>query len=122
MQETAVPTVPQEILFQQMIVSTETNPLVSVRARKLDLPCLQGVENKSLVITEYCNINRISLSNVAYVGNDINDFEIMKVVGTTYCPADANQKIKQISDHVLVSKGGEGVVREILDLILVQKN
>jgi YrbI family 3-deoxy-D-manno-octulosonate 8-phosphate phosphatase len=108
--------------FQQVIVSTEKNPVVSVRARKLDLPCLQGVQNKSLAITEYCKKIDISMSKVAYVGNDINDYEVMKLVGTTFCPADANQKIKQISHHVLVSKGGEGVVREILDFILEQKN
>ncbi len=62
------------------------------------------------------------MNKVAYVGNDINDFEVMNLVGTTYCPADANQKIKQISHHVLNSKGGEGVVREILDSVLKQEN
>ncbi len=103
--------------FQQMIVSTETNPVVGFRARKLDLPYLQGVQNKSVAVTEYCKKKEISMNKVAYVGNDINDFEVMKLVGTTYCPADANQEIKQISHHVLVSKGGEGVVREMLDIL-----
>ena len=107
--------------FEQLIVSTETNPVVSVRAKKLDLPCLQGVKNKSLSIAEYCKKKRISMSKVAYVGNDINDFEAMKLVGTTFCSADAHQKIKQISHHVLVSKGGEGVVREILDILTYER-
>jgi 3-deoxy-D-manno-octulosonate 8-phosphate phosphatase (KDO 8-P phosphatase) len=103
--------------LQQLIVSTETNPVVSVRARKLDLPCLQGVKYKSHLIAEYCSKKRISMSKVAYVGNDINDMEAMKIVGTTFCPADAHEKIKRISQHVLSKKGGDGVVREILDFI-----
>tara|TARA_B110000438_G_C15538388_1_gene531611 strand:+ start:219 stop:683 length:465 start_codon:yes stop_codon:yes gene_type:complete len=103
--------------LQQIIVSTEMNPVVSVRAKKLNLPYLQGVQNKSFAISEFCKQKKISMNNVAYVGNDINDYEAMKIVGTTFCSADAHQKIKQISHHVLMSKGGEGVVREILDIL-----
>jgi YrbI family 3-deoxy-D-manno-octulosonate 8-phosphate phosphatase len=62
-----------------------------------------------------CQKNNISLDEVAYVGNDINDIEAMKLVGITFCPADAHNSIKKISNHVLKSKGGQGVVREILD-------
>ena len=107
--------------LQQIIVSTEMNPVVSVRAKKLNLPYLQGVENKSFAISKYCKQNKISMNNVAYVGNDINDYEAMKIVGTTFCSADAHQKIKLISHHVLMSKGGEGVVREILDILTRKK-
>ncbi|MDC0319025.1 HAD hydrolase family protein [Verrucomicrobia bacterium] len=107
--------------LQQIIVSTEMNPVVSVRAKKLNLPYLQGVENKSFAISKFCKQKKISMNNVAYVGNDINDYEAMKIVGTTFCSADAHQKIKQISHHVLMSKGGEGVVREILDILTRKK-
>ena len=103
--------------IQQMILSTETNTVVSARAKKLDLFCLQGVDNKAHALTEYCNVHQISLSDVAYVGNDINDLEVMKLVGTTFCPADAYTSIKEISQCILVTKGGEGVSREILDLL-----
>ena len=102
---------------EQMIVSTEENPVVSVRAKKLGLPCFQGIENKSLEIASYCKKKNITLNSVAYVGNDINDLEAMKIVGTTFCPADAHEMIKNISDHVLCTKGGDGVVREILEFI-----
>ena len=103
--------------IQQMILSTETNTVVSARAKKLDLFCLQGVDNKAQALTEYCNVHQISLSDVAYVGNDINDLEVMKLVGTTFCPADAYTSIKEISQCIFTSKGGEGVSREILDLL-----
>ena len=101
--------------IQQMILSTETNTVVSARAKKLDLFCLQGVDNKAQALTEYCNVHQISLSDVAYVGNDINDLEVMKLVGITFCPADAHVSIKEISHYILKSKGGDGVSREILD-------
>ena len=103
--------------IQQMILSTEINPVVGARAKKLDLFCLQGVVNKAQALTEYCNVHQISLSDVAYVGNDINDLEVMKLVGTTFCPADAHLSIKEISQFILSSKGGNGVSREILDLL-----
>ena len=103
--------------IQQMILSTETNPVVSARAEKLDLFCLQGIDNKAQALVDYCENHQIALSAVAYVGNDINDMEVMKLVGATFCPADAHVSIKEISQYILESKGGEGVSREILDLL-----
>ena len=103
--------------INQIIVSTEKNPVVSMRANKLDIPCLQGIDNKMDLLVNYCENNNFDLKNVAYVGNDINDKEVMGVVGKTYCPSDAHESIKTISDHILMSKGGDGVVRELLDLI-----
>lgn len=107
--------------IQQMILSSETNPVVSARAKKLDLFCLQGVKNKVQALTDYCKAHHISFTDVAYVGNDINDLDVMNLVGTTFCPADAHGSIKEISKCILSSKGGEGVSREILDK-LKQRN
>ena len=59
----------------QMILSTETNHVVAARAKKLDLLCIHGVNNKALALKDYCEDHQISLSDVAYVGNDINDFD-----------------------------------------------
>ena len=103
--------------IQQIILSTEENPVVRVRAEKLNLFCLHGVDNKAQALIDYCENNQILLSEVAYVGNDINDLEVMKLVGITYCAADAHVSIKEISQYILKSKGGEGVSREIFDKI-----
>ena len=107
----------QKLGIQQMILSTEMNPVVGARAKKLELYCLQGVDNKAQALTDYCENHHISLRDVAYVGNDINDLEMMKLVGTTFCPADAHTSIKEISHCILASKGGEGVSHEILDYL-----
>jgi len=107
--------------IKQIIISTEKNPVVSARALKLGIPCLQGIENKSLALIDYCKNNNIDLENVAYVGNDINDKNVMEIVGIKFCPSDANESILNISDHILNAKGGGGVIRELLDLIINQK-
>jgi len=106
--------------IKQIIISTETNPVVSARAKKLGLHCLQGANNKSKVLTDYCK-NKIPLEKIAYVGNDINDLEVMKLVGITFCTADAHVSIKEISQYILKAKGGEGVSREIFDIITQNK-
>jgi len=58
------------------------------------------------------------MDKVAYLGNDTNDKEAMEAIGITFCPADAHENIIDISDYVLNTKGGDGVIRELLDLII----
>ena len=103
--------------IEQIIISTEKNSVVSARASKLSIPCLQGIENKKDVLINYCKKNDINLKNIAYVGNDINDKEAMEIVGYSFCPVDAHGSIKEISNHILDTKGGNGVIRELLDFI-----
>ena len=107
--------------IEQIIISTEKNPVVTTRAKKLDIFCLQGIDNKQATLINYCKKNDIDIKNVAYVGNDINDLEAMKLVGMTFCPADAHYSIKQVSQHVLKTKGGHGAIRELLDFIIEKK-
>ena len=108
----------KKLEIEQIIFSTEQNPVVSARAAKLGILCLQGIANKKDAVMEYCRKNDFDLNHVAYVGNDINDKEAMEIAGVKFCPADAHESIKVISDHVLIRKGGNGVIRELLDLII----
>ena len=107
--------------IEQIIISTEKNPVVMKRATKLNIKCLQGIENKKSALINYCQKNDFELLNVAYVGNDINDKEVMEIAGTTYCPSDAHKSIQIISDYILKTKGGDGVIRELLDIITNNK-
>jgi len=104
--------------FRQIILSTETNTVVSARARKLQIEVLQGRENKEKDISEYCNSQGIDLSRVLYVGNDVNDLDAMRLVGYPVAPADAHPKVLAIAKHVTQAKGGEGVIREISEILL----
>ena len=60
--------------------------------------------------------------NIAYVGDDVNDYEIMKRCGLAFSPNDATKKIKDISHHICNKNGGNGVLREVADLVLELRN
>jgi YrbI family 3-deoxy-D-manno-octulosonate 8-phosphate phosphatase len=103
--------------IKQIIISTETNTVVHARAKKLGIQCIQCVADKEKELLSYCESNNIDLKNVIYIGNDMNDKKAMELVGWSWCPSDAHESIKDISKFVFTKKGGEGVVRELLDLI-----
>jgi 3-deoxy-D-manno-octulosonate 8-phosphate phosphatase KdsC-like HAD superfamily phosphatase len=66
---------------------------------------------------EYCEAENISLSRVLYIGNDLNDYEAMKLVGIVGAPADAEEEILEIADWISTKKGGYGVIRELARLL-----
>jgi 3-deoxy-D-manno-octulosonate 8-phosphate phosphatase (KDO 8-P phosphatase) len=100
------------------ILSTENNPVVTMRAKKLKVPVVQGVDNKVEAIKRLVSKNNYNLKNILYVGNDLNDYLVMQLCGYTACPADSHPKIKHISDICLSTNGGNGVVRELLEEVL----
>lgn len=100
------------------ILSTEKDAVVSARAKKLDIRVIQGITNKAESLKSLSKSENFSLSNVLYIGNDINDFNAMKICGYSACPADSHKKIKQISNVTLNTKGGDGIFRELLEEIL----
>lgn len=107
----------RSIGVQILILSTEANPVVAVRANKLKTQCKQDVEDKAAVIIESCRENRIDPINTAFVGNDINDIPAFKSVGLPIAVSDA---YPEVFPHVLyrtTKPGGFGAVREVCDLI-----
>ncbi len=103
--------------IKQVILTTETNRIVETRASKLGVPVIKGVQNKKEILEEFCMENHIALESVVYIGNDINDLAAMKEVGYPMCPSDAYDEIKKVSKIVLKTKGGLGVVRELLSVL-----
>jgi YrbI family 3-deoxy-D-manno-octulosonate 8-phosphate phosphatase len=101
-----------------LILSTEKNPVVNFRAEKLKIKAIFGVKDKAKVFLNLAERNGYNLDKVLYVGNDINDYNIMRCCGISVCPADSHIKIKEISDIVLNTCGGKGVVRELLEDVL----
>ena len=100
-----------------VIMSTEINGVVTRRAEKLKVECIQSVINKKECLKQYCSEKNIELNDVAYVGNDINDFEAMQIVGWKIVPQDAYSEVKSIADFITETKGGYGLIREIADII-----
>jgi 3-deoxy-D-manno-octulosonate 8-phosphate phosphatase (KDO 8-P phosphatase) len=100
------------------ILSTEKNLVVTARAKKLKVPVIQGINDKVEAIKNLSTKKGFLLKNILYVGNDLNDYGVMKLCGYTACPADSHKIIKSISSTVLKTKGGFGVVRELLEVVL----
>jgi YrbI family 3-deoxy-D-manno-octulosonate 8-phosphate phosphatase len=103
---------------QSYILSTEKNQVVEARANKLKIPVIQGINNKVNALKELKNKEGIDFKSALYMGNDLNDYQAMRLCGISVCPADSHPKIKEISDIVLKTNGGNGVVRELLEDIL----
>ena len=108
-----------------IITSEETN-IVKIRSKKLNVDYLyQSVSgnNKLDVIKQICIKENIQLSEVAYIGDDINDLEALSAVGLAACPNNATQKIKNIEKIIRLKKsGGDGAVREFVEIILANQN
>ena len=97
------------------ILSSEKNPVVAMRAHKLQIPAIQGVSDKVEAIKLLANKNNFNLDKIFYVGNDINDFYAMSLCGFTACPANSHPRIKKISNIILKTKGGDGVIRDLME-------
>lgn len=103
----------------QLILSTETNPVVKSRAAKLHLKVIASCKDKKSALENYCAQNGYDLNRVMYIGNDLNDLEVMKIVGFPVAPADAHPEIKKVAKLTTEAKGGEGVVKELSDYLMV---
>ena len=104
------------------IITSENTHIVENRAKKLKLDYLRQSKRdggKVAAAQEICEELCVTLSEVAYIGDDINCFDLLSAVAVAACPADAMPKVKAIPGiHVMTRKGGEGCVREFISLIL----
>ena len=107
-----------DIGVQAVIVSSETNPVVTARAEKLKLTCKQGVEDKAAEILTICQELQIDPQQTMFVGNDINDINAFKSVGVPVAVADAYPEINPHVVYHTKKPGGFGAVREVCDLIV----
>jgi N-acylneuraminate cytidylyltransferase len=106
------------------IITSENTNIVSNRARKLNIDYLyQGVKNKLEIAEKICLLESISLNNVAYVGDDINDLDLLSKVGIAACPANSLPSVKNTPGIIfLENAGGEGAVREFCELLIKKSN
>lgn len=105
------------------IVTSENVDLNRRRAQKLKLDVLEaGCKDKVAAVKTLCKKYNISLENVAYIGDDINDLDVIKMVGYGCCPADAMSQVRDVAKYVTKAKGGEGIIREIVETIINDTN
>jgi YrbI family 3-deoxy-D-manno-octulosonate 8-phosphate phosphatase len=100
-----------------LVLSTETDPVVTARCRKLNIECIQGVDDKLAALTALVGERRMALARTVYVGNDVNDLACLKAAGYAVVPADAHPAVRPHAHLVLSKAGGRGAVRELCDAI-----
>ena len=101
-----------------LILSTEVNPVVAARARKLKLPVLHGIDRKDLALNQWCEEQGIEPERVLYVGNDVNDLPCFALVGWPVAVASAHDAVRGAARAVTTVPGGEGAIREVATWLL----
>jgi len=107
--------------IETVVLSTEKNPVVSARCRKLGINCFQGLDEKVGTLHQIVRERELSLAQVAYIGNDVNDLSCLEAVGFPIVVADAHPDVLPAASFVLARDGGQGAVREFCDMLLRDK-
>lgn len=101
------------------IITGKSSEIVAGRARDLKIKeVYQGVSNKIEVLKSLLEKYNLDSSQIAYIGDDVNDIECMELCGFSACPADALEEVKTKVDYVCKNIGGHGAVRELIDMMI----
>ena len=108
--------------IETVIITGEESGAVKARAEKLKITqYYPAVKKKAELLKEILKKNKINADNIAFIGDDANDFELMQLVGFKVTPSDGMNFIKEICDYVCENKSGNGAFRELAELILAFK-
>jgi 3-deoxy-D-manno-octulosonate 8-phosphate phosphatase (KDO 8-P phosphatase) len=109
----------QSVGIEFMILTGRESNCVTQRANELHIShIVQNISDKAKYLKEFSIINNIIPESIAYIGDDLNDLPAMHYAGYAACPADAAGEVKAYCDVVLSQKGGDGAVREFIEMIL----
>jgi YrbI family 3-deoxy-D-manno-octulosonate 8-phosphate phosphatase len=104
--------------FKSVIISTESNPAVAARTKKIGLPYFYDVGDKASVLERYLEQENISPAETIFIGNDVNDLPCFPIAAYAVVVADAHDKVRREADLILTRAGGHGAVREICDILI----
>ena len=105
--------------MKSAIITGRESTIIKKRADELSIEFVyQGIKNKELVLQNIVKELNISLSEVASIGDDLNDIKMLKMSGISFCPSDANSFVKNSCKYILNKNGGDGAVREMIEKIL----
>lgn len=105
-----------------MILTGRKSKCVEIRAKELGIEYIeQGISKKEIFLQRFINEHQLVSSEIAYIGDDYNDIECMKLVGCKICPNDATEEVKEIADCIMPHSGGKGAVRDFCDFIIYKK-
>lgn len=105
--------------FVLALISGEDSPLVDRYAKKLLIRnVVKGCRDKAAALREFASTADLDLSEICFVGDDINDLLAMQIAGISVAPADANPSVLSQVDFISTKLGGQGAVRELVDAML----
>lgn len=105
-----------------IFITKENSKISKNRAKKLDVKIFLGVQNKEKKLKDISKMFKIKPESIAYIGDDVNDLSIMKLVGFSATPNDGVDEVKKIADYVCQNNGGEGAFREFANFIINNKS
>jgi len=109
--------------FTTIFLTGRTSEVTTIRAKELGIKVvMQGISDKATTLQNYINDNALNKSQIAYIGDDINDYVAMNLCSFKACPADADIEIKQICDYISTKQGGYGAARDICEHLLKSQN
>ena len=104
----------KDIGIKVVIASTETNKVVLARGNKMGVEVLQGLSDKAKAIEDFLGKNKLTWEDSWYIGNDVNDLGAINKAGFSLCPQDAVKEVVNSVDYVLKTKGGFGILSEVV--------
>lgn len=106
--------------IEVMILSSEPNPVVMARAKKMGVEAMHGIgmQDKGRVMREVLEQKNVKAENVVYIGNDLNDLPCFEIAGWSVAVADAYPEVIRAADFVLTKTGGHGAIRELCEIVL----
>ena len=109
--------------LEATIITGRDSKIVEYRAKELGIKYLyQGVKDKLATLEELCKNLNIDIKEVAAIGDDLNDYKMLRAVGRSFTPNDGVKEIQDIVNVVLSKKGGDAVVREMIDILIEENN
>ena len=111
----------RDAAFEIVVLSTERNPVVTARCRKLDIEAIQSCDDKLTTLQQFAAERKLSPAQIAYVGNDVNDLSCLQWVGWPIAVADAVPEVRAVAKWVTRLPGGRGAVREVADRLVAAR-
>ena len=106
--------------IKTVFMTKENSQIAKRRGKKVQAAAVfVNIISKEKLLSKVCHKFRVSPEEVAYIGDDVNDIKIMKLVGLSATPINGLHQVKKIADYICKSRGGEGVFREFTDLIIL---
>lgn len=107
---------------QVAIITGRSSQIVARRAKELRIEHFyQGIDNKKEVLESLLEKLDLSMENVAAIGDDLNDLQMLQAVNTSFVPRDSSAYVDKIADVILTKKGGDGAVREMIEYLIVKE-